>query len=35
LDRIEGDAHTVVGLSLRVLRELIGQLGAEYTSLWR
>lgn len=35
LDRIEGDAHTVVGLSLRVLRELTKQLGVEYTSLWR
>lgn len=35
LDRIEGDAHTVVGLSLRVLRDLTRQLGAEYTSLWR
>jgi septum formation protein len=35
LDRIEGDAHTVVGLSLRVLRGLTKQLGVEYTSLWR
>jgi septum formation protein len=35
LDRIEGDAHTVVGLSLRVLRDLTKQLGVEYTSLWR
>ena len=35
LDRIEGDAHTVVGLSLRVLRELTKQLDVEYTSLWR
>jgi septum formation protein len=35
LDRIEGDAHTVVGLSLRVLRDLTKQLDVEYTSLWR
>lgn len=35
LDRIEGDAHTVVGLSLRVLRDLTKQLGVEYTTLWR
>jgi septum formation protein len=35
IDRIEGDAHTVVGLSLGVLRELTRELGVEYTSLWR
>jgi septum formation protein len=35
IDRIEGDAHTVVGLSLGVVRDLCGQLGVEYTSLWR
>ena len=35
LERIEGDAHTVVGLSLGVVRDLCGQLGVEYTSLWR
>ncbi len=35
IDRIEGDAHTVVGLSLGVLRELVSELGVEYTSLWR
>ena len=35
LERIEGDAHTVVGLSLGVVRNLCGQLGVEYTSLWR
>ena len=35
LDRIEGDAHTVIGLSLRVLRQLTQELGFEYTSLWR
>ncbi len=35
VDRIEGDAHTVVGLSLSVLRQLTKDLGVEYTSLWR
>jgi len=35
LDRIEGDAHTVIGLSLVALRQLSGVLGVEYTSLWR
>ena len=32
---IEGDAHTVVGLSLTTLRELTLTLGVDYTSLWR
>jgi septum formation protein len=35
IERIEGDAHTVVGLSLGVLRELTRELSVEYTSLWR
>lgn len=35
IERIEGDAHTVVGLSLGVVRDLCRQLGVEYTSLWR
>ena len=35
IERIEGDAHTVVGLSLGVLRDLTRALGVEYTSLWR
>ena len=34
LDSIEGDSHTVVGLSLNALRQLTVQLGVEYTSLW-
>ena len=34
LDSIEGDTHTVIGLSLRELRSLTRQLGVEYTSLW-
>lgn len=32
---IEGDAHTVVGLSLPTLRELTMSLGVDYPSLWR
>lgn len=31
---IEGDTHTVIGLSLMVLRELTSQLSVDYTSLW-
>lgn len=34
LRSIEGDAHTVIGLSLPTLRELVLGLGVEYTSLW-
>jgi len=32
---IEGDAHTVIGLSLSALRELCMNLDVEYPSLWR
>jgi len=35
LRSIEGDAHTVIGISLSVLRELTLQLGVEYTSMWK
>jgi septum formation protein len=31
---IEGDPHTVIGLSLPTLRELILELGIEYPTLW-
>lgn len=31
---IEGDPHCVVGLSLPTLRDLVIQLGVDYTSLW-
>ncbi len=31
---IEGDHHNVVGLSLPLLRELVGDLGIAWTSLW-
>lgn len=34
VDRIEGDHHSVVGLSLPLLRELLGQLGVSWTDLW-
>jgi septum formation protein len=31
---IEGDHHTVVGVSLPVLRDLVGDLGIRWTDLW-
>ena len=34
IDRIEGDYHTVVGLSLRLLREMMAKLEYEYTDFW-
>ena len=34
IDRIEGDSHTVVGLSLKVLRELAAGFGVHYPSFW-
>lgn len=35
IERIEGDSHTVVGLSLKVLRELAAGFGVHYPSFWR
>jgi septum formation protein len=32
---IEGDHHNVVGVSLPVLRDLVGRLGHRWTDLWR
>ena len=32
---IEGDHHTVVGLSLPLLREMLGDVGIAWTSMWR
>lgn len=32
--RIEGDHHNVVGLSLPLLRDLLGRLGHRWTDLW-
>jgi septum formation protein len=34
ISRIEGDYHTVVGLSLPILREMTLELGLEYTDFW-
>ncbi|MFP5335975.1 MAG: Maf family protein [Actinomycetes bacterium] len=31
---VEGDHHTVVGLSLPMLRDLLGQIGVAWTTLW-
>jgi septum formation protein len=35
IDGVEGDPSNVIGLSLPLLRRLLGQLGVELTSLWR
>jgi septum formation protein len=35
VEGIEGDHHTVVGLSLPLLRRLLGELGYRFTDLWR
>ena len=35
VERIEGDYHTVVGLSLVALRQLVTELGHDYQALWR
>ncbi len=35
VERIEGDHGNVIGLSLPLLRRLLGQLGVPITSLWR
>jgi len=35
VDGIEGDPSNVIGLSLPLLRRLLGELGVELTSLWR
>jgi septum formation protein len=32
--RIDGDPHNVVGISLPLLRELLGRLGVAWTDLW-
>jgi len=34
ITKIEGDTHTVIGLSLTTLRDLSQVLGVEYTSYW-
>lgn len=35
IEKIEGDYHTIVGLSLRLLREMMAELGYEYTDFWK
>ena len=35
VESIEGDPGTVIGLSLPLLRQLLGQLGIPITALWR
>ena len=35
VERVEGDPHTVVGLSLPLLRRLLADLGVTWPSLWR
>ena len=34
IERVEGDPSTVVGLSLSGLRQLVHELGADWTALW-
>lgn len=34
IDRIDGDPHTVVGLSVPLLRKLVHELGGRWTELW-
>ncbi|HEX6150889.1 Maf family protein [Nocardioides sp.] len=34
VSRLEGDHHTVVGVSLPLLRELVAELGHSWTDLW-
>jgi septum formation protein len=34
IDRIEGDPHTVVGLSVPLVRRLVHELGGRWTELW-
>jgi septum formation protein len=34
IERVDGDPHAVVGLSVPLLRVLVRQLGIEWTDLW-
>lgn len=34
IDGVDGDPHTVVGLSVALLRRLVRELGIEWTDLW-
>jgi septum formation protein len=35
VERIEGDHGTVIGLSMPLLRQLLGKLDVQITDLWR
>jgi septum formation protein len=35
IEGVDGDPHTVVGLSLPLLRRLLAEVGVAWTSLWR
>ena len=35
VERIDGDHHGVVGLSLPLLRDLLAEVGVTFTDLWR
>lgn len=35
IEKIEGDYHTVVGLSLKGLRSMMNEINRDYLSLWR
>jgi septum formation protein len=35
VERIQGDPGNVIGLSLPLLRRLLGELGVPITDLWR
>ena len=34
VERIEGDPHTVVGLGLPLLREMLAEIGVAWHELW-
>jgi septum formation protein len=34
IERVEGDPSTVVGMSVSTLRQLVREVGVEWTSLW-
>ncbi|NEG54950.1 Maf family protein [Bifidobacterium platyrrhinorum] len=34
IDSIDGDPHGIIGISLPLLRRLVGELGVEWTDLW-
>ena len=34
IDGIDGDPHGIIGISLPLLRRLVGKLGVDWTDLW-